>query len=581
MGAGIADHDGAAVVLQRGGDDFRGRGAGPVHEHDERLAERDRGIVVRQGQRAARFADHDDGAGAEEEPREVHGVGQRAAAVAAEVEDEPLDALLVEAGDELRDVRGGAALLALGGAGALHRSVERREADVAHAALGAGGVLHGVHARKRGLVLELDLVADERDDLDAARIGGGDDAQADGRALGAADEADGLVERPVADVGEFPVLALRHGDDPVAADEAFGRLVALGRRAGDDLDDLGGAVVHLELRADALERELHVDAEIFGRRGREVVGVGVAGRREGVEGARGPELLVRVAEDVEVAGGGAREVVAGGVHGRDRAGEGGGGVRRGQERSVGGRAVLAEGDARRFGAGHEPGGGGLPGDARGEEGVFRAGVPERVGLRAGGRERGVVPVPAEFAAGGPVDFVRDRGGGVGGAVFDAPEQHVERLLREGEVAGGDAAGVVGAEPGEGLRVLAREERVLRIERIDEIRPGPGGKGGVERRMLHVEVGQELGDRGSRAGGGRGVERRAPPGDGLVGAERVFPLLARGIRQGGERQGGGRGEGCVQCVAGFHGPSENRLDVPEYTRNRGSSNAGPRRVLTFA
>ena len=150
--------------------------------------------------------------------------------------------------------------------------------------------------REGGLLLELDLVAHEHDGLDRVDVVGGDDLESHGAALGAADEADGLVERPVADVDEF-LVALRDGDDLVAGDEAGLGRVALGGAAWDDLDDLGGAVVRLKRGADALERKLHVDPEILLRNGGEIAGVGVVRGGHRVEEAAQVELLVAVLED--------------------------------------------------------------------------------------------------------------------------------------------------------------------------------------------------------------------------------------------------------------------------------------------
>ena len=76
-----------------------------------------------------------------------------------------------------------------------------------------------------------------------------------------------MFERDYLDVDEFGV-ALRDGDDLVARDEPLRRRVAVRGRARDDLDDLARAVVGLERRPDALEREVHVDVEVLGRGGR-------------------------------------------------------------------------------------------------------------------------------------------------------------------------------------------------------------------------------------------------------------------------------------------------------------------------
>ena len=296
VGMRIADDDGASVVLQGAGDDLGGGGADAVDQHDHGLRERDGGIVVVEGDRAARLADLDDRTGFEEEAGEVDGLGEGSAAVAAQVEDEALDVLGVEFGDEAGDVERGASLRGLGVVAELHARIERGQLDVAELARRAVGIDGGLDARGGGLLLELDLVAHEHDGLDRVDVVGGDDLDSHGAALGAADEADGLVERPVADVDEF-LVALRDGDDLVAGDEAGLGRVALGGAAWDDLDDLGGAVVRLKRGADALERKLHVDPEILLRNGGEIAGVGVVRGGHRVEEAAQVELLVAVLED--------------------------------------------------------------------------------------------------------------------------------------------------------------------------------------------------------------------------------------------------------------------------------------------
>ena len=113
-GGGVADDDRAAVVLQGAGDDLGGGGAEAAGEHDERAVVGDLVVAVLADFHAAfEIAGLHDRAGGDEQAGEVDGFLERAAAVAAEVEDDAGDVFLLQLGDEAGDIGGG------GGRGAL------------------------------------------------------------------------------------------------------------------------------------------------------------------------------------------------------------------------------------------------------------------------------------------------------------------------------------------------------------------------------------------------------------------------------------------------------------------------------
>ena len=131
------------------------------------------------------------------------------------------------------------------------------------------------------LLFEIDLVALEAD-RETFRLGAlAQHREPDDGALLAADHADHVAQVHVDHVDEF-ALGLCDAEDAVLRlDAAF-----LGRRAaGHHLFDDRVAVARGEHRADALERETHVDLEVLEIVGREVGGVGIEGGREGVEEA--------------------------------------------------------------------------------------------------------------------------------------------------------------------------------------------------------------------------------------------------------------------------------------------------------
>ena len=102
VGALVADDDGAAVILQRGGDDLRGGGAHLVDHDDERpvvnLARVLRPELV---DVAVGAADLHHRLVLDEEAGQVDRLVEQAAAVVAEVEDDAGDVFLLQALDEL------------------------------------------------------------------------------------------------------------------------------------------------------------------------------------------------------------------------------------------------------------------------------------------------------------------------------------------------------------------------------------------------------------------------------------------------------------------------------------------------
>ena len=105
VGGAVPDDDGAAVVLQGAGEDLGGRGAETGGQHGERAVITDGGVGVAVHLQAAhRVAHLHDRALVDEEAGEVDSLGEQAAAVAAQVDDEGLDALVLQLADEFGHV---------------------------------------------------------------------------------------------------------------------------------------------------------------------------------------------------------------------------------------------------------------------------------------------------------------------------------------------------------------------------------------------------------------------------------------------------------------------------------------------
>ena len=269
--------------MQRRGHDLAGARAEAAGEHHQRSVVGDAVIAVLVDLDAAVVvADLDDRARLDEEAGEVDGLFERAAAVAAQVEDDALSTLGGELFEQLRDVAGGRlarpALAADGEVGVEAGQIDHTDA------LGLAVVGGQLDQLPLGLgILELDLVADDRDDFADGGIGAGrDDREADLATFFAADLADDLGELLVDHVHEL-ALALRDGDHLVAD---LDLLALLGGGPGPDLLDHGVAVLGLERGADAEEAEVHAHRELIQLAFAEVIGVRVVGVTERIE----PEL---------------------------------------------------------------------------------------------------------------------------------------------------------------------------------------------------------------------------------------------------------------------------------------------------
>ena len=112
------------------------------------------------------------------------------------------------------------------------------------------------------LLFELDLVSADRDHallvgLALAR----DNLQAHHGISRTADQIHHLIQSPAHDILNWTRFALTDPDDQVGRAE-LALLVRWAR--GNQAGDLGVLVVNLQHRADALERETHVDVKILG-----------------------------------------------------------------------------------------------------------------------------------------------------------------------------------------------------------------------------------------------------------------------------------------------------------------------------
>ena len=273
---GLADDEAAAVVLDRAGEDLRGRGRAAVDQHRQRALPRDARVVVAVDHHPATgFAHLHHRAAVDEQAGELDRLVQRAAAVVAQVQHHAIDLVGAQPGQQLADVAGGGGIVVLVQAPAFEVLVEARQLDHADT-LGRGPVVggDGDDFRLRRLVFQADLVAHQHHAVGlAVQAGlGRDHVQADLGALGAADLGDDVVDAPADHVFHRAAVALADADHAIAGLELARHT---GRTAGHDLADRDHVVLFLQLRADAFQRQRHRHVERLGRARGEVIGVRV------------------------------------------------------------------------------------------------------------------------------------------------------------------------------------------------------------------------------------------------------------------------------------------------------------------
>ena len=204
---------------------------------------------------------------------------QRTAAVVAEIDDQAVRALGLELAYQTRHVPRGALVIRVPGPQRLEIHVEgghHHHAD----AVRAGTPLQFEDGLAGRLLLQLHHVAD---DLHHPRFGyvrpRRHHLQAHWRALGAADQLHHFVRAPAHDVHERLAHALAHGDDALVGLEAAAEI----RRAALHQPMHHGVFVRrAEHRADAFERQRHVDVEVRRIPRRKILRVLVVGAGEGV-----------------------------------------------------------------------------------------------------------------------------------------------------------------------------------------------------------------------------------------------------------------------------------------------------------
>ena len=191
----------------------------------------------------------------QEEPGERDRFFERAAAVPAQIDDETGDVLLLQSLQQREHVLGRALLVLV------HVGVKRWKGDPAQFHRLAVFVLLNNDVGARFLVLQLNLVAHQLDRLALRWVGRvrRNHEKPHFGALLAANLLDDFVETHVANVVKRSV-ALCHRADAVTD---FQTAIRLRRAAGDETFDLGVTIFTPQHRADADEREAHVDTEVL------------------------------------------------------------------------------------------------------------------------------------------------------------------------------------------------------------------------------------------------------------------------------------------------------------------------------
>ena len=263
------------------GENLRGRGGKAVDDHRQRPAPDGVFVGVRVDVGSVAHVRYlHDRPGLHEQPGEFHGFLQRTTAVVAQIDDQPIDAFGLQFANEPRHVAGGAGVVGIAVSERLEVDVEGRHGH--HADSMRSPAVFDIEYRPAGrLLLQLDDVADNRDHpgLHNGRARR-HHLQQHWRALGAANEIHNLVGSPADDVHERFVIALADGDDAVGGLQVPAHIR---RPAFDEPLHHRVFVFRAQHRADAFQRQRHVDVEVRRVAWREILRVPVVGLREGVD----------------------------------------------------------------------------------------------------------------------------------------------------------------------------------------------------------------------------------------------------------------------------------------------------------
>ncbi len=283
LAEGLAAEDQAAVVVLHGaGEDLRGGCRKAVHQDGQRTLVEGADLLVGQHVDTAIAVAHQHrGALVDEQAGQLGGLLQGAAAVVAQVDHHAIDLFRFQFGQQLLHVAGGALVVLVAGTQRLEVEVEGRDLDDAELEV-LPLVFEVQHRLLRRLFFELHRLAGDGDHLAVLVVGciaRRDHLQAHHRAFRPADQLDHFVQAPADDVDHF-VVGLGHADDPVRRRQL---LALLGRACRHQAHDLDVLVVALQHRADAFQRQAHVDVEVFRVVRRQVLGVRIVGLGERID----------------------------------------------------------------------------------------------------------------------------------------------------------------------------------------------------------------------------------------------------------------------------------------------------------
>ena len=226
----------------------RGRGAVAVDQHRQWSRIDLFGIrVTLDLDLAGRIADLDHRALFDEQPGQFGRLRQGTTAVAAQIDDDPVDPRGLELLEQQPHVPGRALEITLAGGLGIEIAVEGRDLDHAepYPAIEFDDLALG------RLVFEFYLVAHQFDDLRATAhaLTLGQDTETHDAVFRPADQVDDILQAPADHVFHIAVVTLRNADDAITAVELA---AALGRAAGHRALDLGEFVVVAQHGADTL-----------------------------------------------------------------------------------------------------------------------------------------------------------------------------------------------------------------------------------------------------------------------------------------------------------------------------------------
>ena len=272
----LTDNDTASIVLNGGRKNLGCRCAEAIHEDGKRAVvgnPRHRVRIVQTTYTAAGISQLHHGPVIDKQAGQSGCFGQVAAAIAAQVHDQAIDALFLKFADKTFHILGRAGVVLVAIRQGAIVAIKRGHFDDANAPLTTVSRNRN-NVTLGGLLLEFHLATRQGDNFFATARNSItlDDLQPDDGIAGSADQVHHIVETPAYDIDHFAVFAFGNTGYQVVR---FELAIDGCRAARYDADDLYVVIVRLQRCTDTEIGQAHLNPVFLGISRRQVAGVGV------------------------------------------------------------------------------------------------------------------------------------------------------------------------------------------------------------------------------------------------------------------------------------------------------------------